>query len=154
MPEFNFKVQVVTKIPTGRKSKYKIITKTENVHVNIEGVVYINMNGSYYVKCEYGEFPIHPDCFSVAGVKVVYPKRLLDGRRYLIRRDEYYGLPDINGYLPFSPGCKVKGNVVHNSIINLSFFKIKKVWEDDCDEECIAASRFYREHYNEIFKKK
>ena len=153
MPSFNFKVEVVTKIGK-RKSQYKYISKASIIHKNVNGVVHIRLNGQYYINTEYGEYAIHPDSLSTEGLKIIYPKRLLDGKRVFIHRDPYYGLPHINGYLPFSTGCLVIGNIVYNSVISIHFFKIKRVYEDTegINEEAKEASRFYRVNYNVIFK--
>ena len=95
-----------------------------------------------------------PDCWETKGVKVVYPKRLLHGRKWVYIRCEQDGLPHVNDALPFGAGCVVVGNIVHNEVIDVKFFKIKKVNPVDIyNNESIGAARFYRENWQEIFKK-
>lgn len=150
MPNFSFKP--VQKLQN--KKKYVVISSGKILQRNILGVVHITLNGTYYVNVTTEQYTIHPDCWDTKGVKTLYSKYLLNGRRWRYNRDPFYELPARSGFLPFGVGCEVIGDIVENERIKTTFFKIKKVRDGVPDnEEAVAASKFFREHYAEIMKK-
>lgn len=150
MPSFSFSPKVV--VPRGRKSEYKHISKYTIETKSVYGVVCIKLNKIHYIQTtELGEVPIHPDSFNTEGVRIVYPKKLLNGRVYCLIRDPFYGLAKVSNSLPFAPGCYVLGDIVFNNIIKQRFFKIKKIWDSTGTEACKQARKFYIDNYEVIY---
>lgn len=149
MPNFSFKPK---RLPN--KKKYVVISDGKILEKNVEGVIHVRMNGTFYVHYNNYEYVIHPDCWDTKGVQRVYSRRLVDGKRWSLIRAIEDGLPRMSpkNFLPWAPGCAVIGNVVLNERINTLFFKIKKVLNyDKNNEEAKEASKFFRTYWKEIF---
>ena len=142
MPAFSFSVAQKLK----NKKKYKVISDAKILQKDCIGVVHIDDNFNFYVSYNGVQYFIHPDSYETKGCKIIYSKRLLDNRRFRLIRDPFYGFPAVKGYLPFTAGCIVKGNIVINQIIKQEFFKIKSVADCSFDnEESMKAARHFRE---------
>lgn len=149
MPNFSFKPQ---RLPN--KKRYIKISTGTILEKGCVGVVGIDLNRNWFVDYNDTKYPIHPDCWATKGVQVVYPKRLLkDGRKWVYIRCVEDGLPEIKNCLPFGAGCIVYGNVVYNELINVKFFKIKKVNSMDVNnEKSLEYARFFRKNWQLIFR--
>lgn len=140
MPSFSF-TPVVKK---GVENKPKT---SNNIRVDVRGIVVIDLNGIYTVKVDNDNYPISSKNFSCKGKMVVYSQTLtkLSGRLVYIRtEDNAVELPK-NAYLPFCVGALVSGNIIVGNI-----FDIKKVAIDNKNPDAIEAMRFYRNNYEII----
>lgn len=144
--------------PTVKASKaknYSESTSKYNIIIpNIEGTVFINLQGEYKVVIDKDEYNIASECYSCKGVAEIYEQRLTNDlvRTRHIRSDRDRDDRDRTMYLPFTAGCSVKGNVVRHKAAGVIIFKIKKVHVDvDCP---IAkqAIKYYRDNYSVIKK--
>jgi len=151
MPDFSFAPIVKTtkaKTSSAPSSKYEILT------ANVEGVVFITLDGKYIVVIGDDEYTIASEDYSCKNVAEIYEQVLVNDltRVRHIRSDRDRDDRDRSMYLPFVAGCSVKGNIVKHRTAGITLFKIKKVYIDvDCN---IArkAIKFYRENYTIIRK--
>jgi hypothetical protein len=98
----------------------------------VVGVVFIDLEGNYYINVDGNKHPINISNYSCIGKDPVYAKApYIDNKRLSI----YKGRKDKNskdlsyGYLPFAPGCIVTGNIIANALFQETF-DIKKVTRD------------------------
>lgn len=139
---FNYKDKTKTKKITNY-NKYEIVEE------ELKGVVFIDINGDYYIKVNTINFPIKSECYNINKSKNVY-HRLYNGRLLYIRTDTEKELSN-HWWIPFAPGCNVSGNIVKNRL-GKTFFDIKKIWTNVHDEIATSAYKFYIDNIEEINK--
>jgi hypothetical protein len=148
MPSFSFSViKKVTK-------KNKSISNNKDIIVlsKVRGIVFINLQGDYYVELENGEiYPINKDCYSCKGHKEIYRQGEFDRCRFIyVRHQGEYFECNTKHWLPFGIGCIVKGNVIQHHISKQKTFVIKKCGVDFDNPRAIAAMQFYKNNIDEI----
>lgn len=132
------------------KTKTRKITnydRYEIVEQELEGIVFIDINGNYSIKVNSITFPIKPECYNISKKKNIY-HRLYNGRLLYTRYDTKKELNKC-WWIPFAPGCSVIGNIVKNRL-DKKFFDIKKIWTDIHNEIAIQAYKFYINNIEEI----
>lgn len=145
MPSFNF---VAVKKESKTKSK---LSNNEIITRKVKGVIFINLNGDYYVKVGKEDYNITPESYSVKSKQIIYrrgydlPTNLVYVRTVdnCIEQNPLY-------WTPFGVGSIVKGNAIINKNDNTKTFVIDKIETDYTDEIAHEARLFYREHYKEI----
>lgn len=147
MPSFSFSpVKKKTTIKTN-SSKYSILFK------DIIGVVCITLEAKYYILVDKDSYDILPECYSCKGHKNLYLQNNNERQRILyIRRDKLNTDTITKHWLPFAPGCMVKGNIVQNNNTKRTYFKIKKVYIDLTNNTAHEAIEFYRNNIETISK--
>lgn len=148
MPTFGFsfaKKEVNKREKVNNSGKYEIIER------KVTGVVFINLDASYYIKCGDKDYDITPESYTCKGKTTVYRRGYDDkvNLRYIRTLDSCVELNPLH-WIPFSVGCVTIGNIVVNNITKRKYFDIKSVDVDYTNNISIEAHSFYREHYKEI----
>lgn len=145
MPSFNFVAIKKKDKAKAKSSKNEIITR------KVSGVVFINLNGDYYVKVANEDYNITPESYSVKGKQIIY-RRGYDLPTNLVYVRTLDNLIELNPlfWTPFGAGCIVYGDTIVNKLINSKTFVVKKIEVDYSDEIAHEARLFYKEHYKEI----
>ena len=149
MPTFSF--TPITK-PSKAKSYSESTSKYNIIVPNIEGTIFITLDGKYQVVIGEDRYDIASECYSCKGVSEIYEQTLVNDltRVRHIRSERDRDDRDRTMYLPFTAGCSVKGNVVRHKAAGAIIFKIKKVYVDVNDYVAKQAIKFYRENYSII----
>lgn len=148
MPTFNFSF---IKKDTNKRKTNKNNKEYEVLKQNVIGVVNVTINAIHQINVDGNIYNIKHSCYSCKGKDTVYRIGHNEVRplQYIRVKGEYKELDNLC-WLPFAVGCIVKGNIVRNTIFNITLFDIKKVWLDYDNEEAYNAWKFYKEHLNEI----
>jgi len=149
MPQFGFtpvKKASSSKKSSSPSSKYNILFK------DVEGVVFITLEGVYKVHVGDSIYNIAPESYSCKGVSEIYELALTDDivRVRHIRSDRDRSDRDRSMYLPFTAGCSVKGNVVVHANAGSVYFKIRKTIVDTANPIAKQAIKYYRDNYKII----
>lgn len=151
MPGFSFAPVIKN---TKSKSNSQSSNKYDIIIANIEGTVFITLDGIYQVVIGPDRYNIASECYSCKGVSEIYEQVLSNDlvRTRHIRSERDRDDRDRSMYLPFTAGCSVKGNIVKHKAAGVVIFKIKKVYVDvDCPIGR-QAIKFYRDNYSIIKK--
>lgn len=132
--------------PRREYGKYNILEST------VEAVIAIDINANYYAKLikDNSDLKLVSECFDCTGQKVIYqqdtPKK---DKTLKYNRSNSNNLCNVNGYLPFSTGVRVRGNIVEFS--GTKYFSPKEYFTKHDYYYDIVFS-FYLENYNTINK--
>lgn len=148
MPSFNFSINK-------KVNKKTIINKDNIIIKDVQGVVWIKEDGTYYInvseKKAKGLYNIHPKCYSCKGHNTLYRRCVPIKQRYIyIKSSDSYSQQSNYFFLPFDVGCTVIGDIIKNNITSVYFFVIKKCFIDFTNDESKNAILFYKEHINKI----
>lgn len=147
MAIFNFNFNIKEKPKNIKSEKHKILEE------NIEGVVNVELNGTFYITdLENNRFEIYPKNYNCKGISKVYPL-LIDNKtnsRICYIRNENKQELIHKAYLPFAPGLCVKGNIIEE--YGSKYFNIKEIFINNGIENARNAFKFYKENYKEIIK--
>lgn len=148
MPTFNFSFSKKT---FNKRKENKDNKKYEVLSRNIVGVIYISINAIHQVSVNGNFYNIKHECFSCKGKDAVYRIGFDENRplQYIRIKGEYKELNKLC-WLPFAVGCIVQGNIVHNKLLGIDLFDIKKVWLDYDNEDAHNALMFYRNNKDKI----
>lgn len=143
MPSFNF--SIINKKDNAKKSK----TNYDTLKKDVEGVIFININGEYSVCVDNNKYKLTDESYKSKGKYIVYMQGFDSIRRvrYIRNREERIETNPLF-LAPFHAGVLVKGNIVFHN--NSKCFDIKKIYHDNKNEMCDKAFSFYKEHYKEI----
>lgn len=151
MPTFNFSLP--KKKDKERKASNNSI-KHEVIERDIIGVIWIDCNANYFVHINGNKYTIKRECYSCKGKRAVYRQGQYDRNRVCyIRHSDNYAECNPLHWLPFAPGCMVKGNIIRHSLTKAKLFVIKNCYVDYDNNDAHAAIEYYREHYAEIIEK-
>ena len=151
--KFNFSAFGKPKIKNSRNGNGKKL-----IERNILGIIFVNIEGDYYVVTDIGNFPLTIESYEVKGKNVFFTMELFNGKFQEIiqlkKADRNY-----KKYLPFCVGSIVKGNIYE--IFKTNRFNISRILElSDIDSALIEkykatihlAKDFFRNNYEEITK--
>ena len=149
MPNFNFNFNSIT----SKTNKKEHTTINSIIKENIEGVINVELNGTFYVlDSEKNKYNINIKNYSCKNKTVVYPL-LIDtknnSRIKYIRNENKQELSN-KAYLPFAPGLCVKGDIILKD--NKTYFNIKNIYVDNNVEGAKEAFKFYKENFKVIIK--
>lgn len=143
MPTFDF--SIIGKINKANNKKVAIINK------NIIGIVHISIDGEFYINANNRAIPIFFECFSKINKNKLYCINLYNNKRLCIIRDKKCITKiDNKNYLPFAPGCIVKGDIIKDK--NIEVFKIKTITTEYDNIEAKQAFMFWKNNYETIKK--
>lgn len=146
MPNFNF--AIINKKESENK---KVKTNYETLRKDVEGVIFIDINGEYTVAVEKDKYKLTKESYSSKGKTIVYAQGFDSKRRlrHIRNSGEKYETNPLF-WLPFHAGVLVRGNIVKH--LGNTVFNIKKILHDTKNELCDKAFSFYKENYKEINK--
>lgn len=149
MPTFSFS-------PVKKKEKRKANNNTKQYKIiekSIVGVIYVTIKGEFDVLYNGVFYKIHPKCFKCKGKAKIYKLGEDKPKRFGFTRVlEDYKEFNSFGWLPFTIGSIVKGNIIVDNRTNHYWFYIKKEWLDYDNELSKKAYNYYKENYEEINK--
>lgn len=148
MPVFSF---TLPKLKT--TIKQSTINKENIIETDIEGVIHITLEGKFYIiTSENKEYKIYKDCYSCKGKQRVYFIMLDSKTKSRICWDRIENRQELSDkhYLPFAPGCCVKGSIIKH--LGVEYFKINKVFINNSIPNSKEALKFYKDNYKEIQK--
>ena len=151
--KFNFSAFGKPKIKNSRNGNGKKL-----IERNIFGVIFITIEGDYYVVTNIGNFPLTIESYDLKGKNVYFTMELFNGKFQEIiqlkKADRNY-----KKYLPFCVGSIVKGNIYE--IFKTNRFNISRVLElsdiNSTEYEYYRttvrnAKNFFKNNYEEIIK--
>lgn len=135
-----------------RKNNSTFSNKSKILEKDVSGIVWIDKAGQYYVLVDNSaKYDIDENCYSCKNEAVIYAKFLdSKGNRIRIIRSDNFEECSKKFYLPFAPGCAVKGNIIIKN--NKKVFYIKEVLHNTYNNHTAEALNFYRDNYEEIKK--
>lgn len=144
MPYFSLSVQKKEqKKKNNNTIKYQIIEK------DVQGIVNITLSARYIIKVKDIKYHITKESYSCKNKNNIYHQLCGNNSRicYIRYVDKKY---ECNSklWLPFAPGCIVKGNIIQGQFEKL--FAIKKVWIDPDNIDAHNAFQFFKENYDII----
>lgn len=146
MPIFNF-----NPVKSKKTNRIKKIIDSEIVEKHVEGVVCIKLDGSFYVLVDKAYvYKIYIDNYSCKNKEQVFSLQLdskTKTRICYLRIENRQALSN-KCYLPFAPGCCVKGNIIKKGC-NI-YFDIKKVFINNEFDYAKEAFNFFKNNYEEI----
>lgn len=145
MPYFSLSLPKKKTKRNTNTNKYRLIEK------DVEGIVVISLKAMYSVSCKIGTIPITRESYSCKNKNAIYHQLCGNNSRicYIRYKDKKY---ECNGklWLPFAPGCIVKGNIVESEFGNK--FDIKNTWIDPDNIDAHNAFKFFKDNYEQISK--
>lgn len=144
MPYFDF---TIVSSHNKTKRNYKIRTKNTIIESNVIGYVTIDLDANYYVVYNDKSYKINPINYSCKGFITIY-NRFLDENNHRIRIIRVNdSVKAHHPYLPFAPGCVVKGNITVLNDLAEIVFDIKKCYIDKED----ATANYYLKHFKDNY---
>lgn len=145
MPTFNFSV-----VKKKDKREHKPAKQYVILRKGVTGIVHIDIYGKFYINLNDAKVPILKECYSTKGKTYIFSRKLkTDGKKLCIVRTKNDATTVFEEYLPFCPGCVVKGNILLNPY-GTTLFNIKKVRLEYENVDAKAAFLYWKVHYEEI----
>lgn len=150
MPTFSFTVPVKKERTSKPRSANSSLYET--IQSDVEGIVSMTLQADYVIIVGNDMYPIAPEDYACVGVKEVYDQKLsLNLARVRHIRSEGNRVEcDHDHYLPFTPGCCVKGRLVANRYTKVVYYKIRRVYIDMENEVARGVLKVFRQRYSQI----
>lgn len=146
MPVFNFSSIKQT------KERKRISSDIEIIEHNIEGIVCIRLDGKFYINYNKELYKIYPECYNCKDKGTIYSLQINNNRRLQYIRSENKQELSHKVFLPFAPGCVIKGNLIKDK--NNIYVKIKKVFIDNDIDLAKHEWQFYKINYEQIMQER
>lgn len=145
MPTFNFSV-----VKKQNNREHKPAKQYTTLKKEVTGVVWINIDGKFFVNVNETVVPILKECYSTKGKTYIFSRKLdTNGKRLCIVRIKNESTTLFDEYLPFCPGCIVTGDLLLNPY-GITLFNIKKVHLEYENSEAKSAFLYWKKNYDEI----
>lgn len=143
MPFFNFS-------SPKKKTKNKSNNRCSILNSNVTGIIFIDINGNYYVNYNNNCYSIDKSCYTCKGKSIIYGTPLYNTfrLRYIREKNCRFECNNIN-WLPFGIGCIVNGDIITNDIESL--FLIKKCFIENNDKSREAIN-FYKTNKEKLYE--
>lgn len=136
-----------------RERRARVKKESNIIEKGIKGVIRITLDATYFIIINDTLYHLSNASFDCKDREVLFSKTLANNNIIKAIRLTKYDKSNYPGFLPFSVGCYVKGNLIKEANEIRFDFKSTIQYDEEVKKERVKAIKFFIDNYNEIIKK-